>query len=233
MYYFKYFWKTFCIYENRKIISKEMKIIKKFLWDLVGYLIMFNFIIVNCVLCNFLSIKGSCWSLNWTTESIIIVALMISHFNYLFFFQACGVNHNLVVDWSSWCCSGILVCYHIEIEILVTIIINDIRLNNCSFDWILFRFVSDLEESGDVVFVNKYVQQLGIIVLIKFLECFIQFFFWFKFQAFVFIGWSTNCISINYYLTWTLVLIDFSPIFKCFNYKWKHNIFPFLTNDIV
>jgi hypothetical protein len=29
----------------------------------------------------------------------------------------------------------------------------------------------DLEESGDVVFVNKYVQKLGIIVLIKFLEC--------------------------------------------------------------
>ena len=71
--------------KTKKIISKEMKIIKKFPWDLVGYLIMFNFIIVNCVLCNFLSIKGSCWSLNWTTESIILVALMISHFNYLFF----------------------------------------------------------------------------------------------------------------------------------------------------
>ena len=143
--------------KTEKIISKEMKIIKKFPWDLVGYLIMFNFIIVNCVLCNFLSIKCSCWSLNWTTKSIIIVALMISHFNYLLFFQACGVNHNLVVDWSSWCCSGILISNHVEIKILVTIIVNDIRLNNCSFDWILFRFVSDLEESGDIVFVNKYV----------------------------------------------------------------------------
>lgn len=130
-----------------------MKIIDKSNWNLVWNMIISNFIIVNCVFCNFLSIKGSCWSLDWTTESIIIVALMISHLNYLFFFQAGCISHNLVVNWTGWCRSGVLVCYHVEIKIFVAITIGDIRLNYCSFDWIFFRFVCNLEESGDIVFI--------------------------------------------------------------------------------
>ena len=157
-----------------------MKIIEKSLWNLVWNLLILNFIIVNCVFSNFLSVKGSCWSLDWTTKSIIIVALMISHFNYLIFFQVGRISHNLVVNWTGWCCSGVFVCYHVEIKKFVAITVSDIRLNYCSFDWIFFRFVCNLEESGDIVFIYQYIQHLGVIVFIKFLECFIYLLFGFK-----------------------------------------------------
>lgn len=194
---------------------------------------MLDIIIVNSILCDFLGIECCCRSLDRAAKPIIIVTHMVSHFNYLFFFHVCGVDYNFVMNWSGWCCSRILVCHHVEIKILITIIVYDIWLNYCSFYRILFRLVRNLEKSCNIIFVYKYVQYFWIIVLIEFLECFIQLFFWFKYQAFIFVIRASNCISIDYDLTWSFIFIDFSPIFKSFNYKCKNQIFPFLTNNIV
>ena len=148
-----------------------MKIIKKFLCNLVWSYFILNNIIVNSIFCNFLSIECSGWSFNRTTESIVIVALMISHFNNLVFFHIGRVYHNFIMDWTSWCCFRVFVSNHIEIEILVTIIIYDITLYHCSWLWILFNLLSNFKESCDIVFVHQYIQYFRVIVFIKFLDC--------------------------------------------------------------
>ena len=133
---------------------------------------MFNDIIVYHVFCNFLSVICCRRSLNWSTKSIIVVALMISHFNNLFFCQACCVCYNLVVNRTSWCTSWVFVCNHIKIEQFVAIVIDDIALYDGTWLRIHSLFIlCILEESCEIVFVHQNIQNMWIVTWVKLLDC--------------------------------------------------------------
>ena len=114
---------------------------------------MFNIIIIYCIFSNFLSIKGRSRSFNWTSKSIIVVALMICHLNDFFFGHVRGIYYNFVMDRASRCSFRIFVCHHIKIEKCITIVEDDICLHNCSFFWIYFIFICSFKEPCNIVFV--------------------------------------------------------------------------------
>ncbi len=175
---------------------------------------MSDLIIVNRVFCDFLSVKCCCGSLDWPAESIIIIALMISHFDYLIFSQVCGVYYNLIVDWTGWCHLWVLVRHHIKVKMLVVITKDYIFLYNSSWIWIQkFWVICILEESCYIVFIKQNIQNLGIVILVKLFNSVFKLILRFEIQKIFFVRWTSYPISINNNLTWTLIFVDFSPIF--------------------
>ena len=130
-----------------------MKIIDKISINFSSSLIVFNYIIFYCISSNFLSIKSSCRSFDWTSKSIIIVALMICHLNNFIFSHIRGIYYNFVMDRTSRCSFRIFVCHHIKIKLCITIVENNICLHYCTFFWIFFFFVGCFKKPSYIVFV--------------------------------------------------------------------------------
>jgi hypothetical protein len=54
---------------------------------------------------------------------------------------------------------------------------------------------------------------LGIVILVKLFNSVFKLILRFEIQKIFFVRWTSYPISINYNLTWTLIFVDFSPIF--------------------
>ena len=83
--------------------SQEMKIIEEVLINLLilGFSGLIKVII--SVISYFVSVESCSWNFDWSSKSIIIIALMINHFLDFLFGQICRVYGDLIVNWDCCC----------------------------------------------------------------------------------------------------------------------------------
>jgi hypothetical protein len=90
-------------------------------------------VVIMGVCGNHLGVFDGCWNFDWASETIIVVALMISNFFNLRLGKIHCIDNNIVMDRLGSGSSRIIICNHEEVKAILTIILDNTCIYNSTW----------------------------------------------------------------------------------------------------
>jgi hypothetical protein len=163
--------------------------------------------VIGYILSNLASVHHRAWNLYWATEAVVSVALMVGRLLNFCFRQIACVNHDLIVHGQG-CGDGVLICDHVEVERVSSILFDDGFVNYCAGARIYNITIGLFEESRGYFPVHEYVEHFRVVSRCEPFDGLAKRSSWsFEFEAFLGKGWPTDAISVHDDLLWLLALV--------------------------
>ena len=179
--------------------------------------ILFGEFIVVSISSNLLGILYTCWCLNWSSKTVIVVALVVSELLNFLLGHIRSVCYDWIVNWKSSGSLWVVVWNHVEIKQPITISFNYTLINESSRWGITNISIYLFEESCGYFLVNKDIDKLWVEIWWERLNSLSELSTrTFSLKSLFSHNWTSNSVSVYNNLRWLLTLVLFDVEIKCF-----------------
>jgi hypothetical protein len=208
--------------------SQEVKPIAKLLVGLLRLVLLTEFVVVS-VRGDHLGVLHTSWNFDWTSKSVVVVALVIGDLLDFSLGQVHGVDDDRVMDRLGGGGSRIVVGDHEEVEEALAIVFDDTLVYNCARTWVANVTVGFFEESKRHLFINEDEEQFWIISLSKRLDSLSESTSrTFALENLLGHCWSSNTISVDDNLLWSRTFILLSEVVDCLEHELPKDFSSFI-----
>ena len=104
--------------------------------------------VILCICSNLARVHHCGWGLNWSSEAVVLVTLVVSEFLDFFFCHAGSVEHHIIVYWLGSRSVGINIGHHVETEQILLVVLHNDIVDHGSWACVKDISVFVLEKSG-------------------------------------------------------------------------------------